>query len=108
MLAEVTEAIAEAHGFDIAMAVEIGVVLTNALLFLATVITALYMRNEALRHRVESQAQHDQHEEHIVDGIEAHDAAELARMARIIEKVIDDQKASGHVIDDGVPNLRSA
>jgi hypothetical protein len=109
MLAEVTEAVAEAHGFDFAMAIEVGVVLTNVLLFLATIITAIYMRNEAIRHRLEAQTAHNRHEETIVGGIEDHDERELMRMAQLIEKVIDDQKTDrDKVVDDGVPNLRSA
>lgn len=107
MFAEVAE-VASEHGMDLPLMVDMGLMIGTFLLLIATVWTAIYMRMEAIRHRNEAQSLHNAHEEHIVDGIEAHDEAELVRMARIIEKILDDQKAAEKVVDDGVPNLRSA
>lgn len=107
MLAEVTGAAHEAIGLP--LMIEIGVVGSNVLLAIISIGLWLTGREENRRHRAEAQAAHDRHEETIVGGIEAHDERELIRMARLIEKVIDDQKDDREkVVDDGVPNLRSA
>jgi hypothetical protein len=108
MLAEVTEAVAEAHGFDFAMAIEVGVVLTNVLLFLATVITAIYMRNEAVRHRLEAQKEQNRHEEVQVHEVADHSEEILRTLADMVDHAIEEKTDRDKVVDDGVPNLRSA